>query len=115
MNDIALWIIILSPVVIVPGYHFVRKWFIERGPCLHLKPVAESYVEDHEGPCALTWSGAWSLSRFDGGYTGFFRNVKKLGPFWVSYGPEFHGIVPFGSDGRTVKSTAIKYDYPGMI
>lgn len=109
--DIIWLATMLSPIVIVPAIYFFRKWLIEKGPCLHLRPYAKSAVEDHEGLCAMTWNGAWSFSRFDRGYTGFFRNVRRIGPVWVSYGPEFHGIRKFGTDGSTVTSTKTRDPY----
>lgn len=88
---------------------YLKKWIIEKGPCISLRPVAYSRVPGHEGPCVMTWNGLWSLSRLDGGVTGFFRNTKRFGIFWVSYGPEFHGIAFFGTDGKTITSTAGRY------
>ena len=92
--------------------HFVRKWLVERGPCLHLKPRACSMVPGHEGPCASVWlNGSGLTARLDGGVTGFFRRVRRLGPVWYSYGPEFHAIAPFGTDGTTVFTTATPDPY----
>lgn len=85
----------------------VRRWVVERGPCLHRRPVALSKVPDHEGPCAATWINPSGLNaRLDGGRTGFFRRVRRVWRVWISYGPEFHGIAPFGTDGTTIFTTA---------
>ena len=70
------------------------------------KPTARSHVPDHEGPCKATWLNHSQIdNRLDGGITGFFRLVRKIGPLWVAYGPEFHGIAPWGTNGTQVFTT----------
>jgi hypothetical protein len=57
------------------------------------KPLI-SKVPGHEGLCKPTWLNNNVIdNRLDGGITGFFKNVKKLGPFYFKTGKEFHGII----------------------
>lgn len=78
---------------------------------IHLQraPHAKSIVPGHEGPCIATWlnqSQIPGLGNGDYGVTGFFRLCLRLGPwlYWT-FGPEFHGGAPWGSDNRIVRST----------
>ena len=73
--------------------------------------IFNSKVSGHEGLCKPTWLNRNNMhTRIDGGYTGFFRNVKKkFGIYW-KIGKEFHGIIK--SDGSvlsTVKYSDIDY------
>ena len=63
------------------------------------KRAIESRVKGHEGWCKPTWINQNQLdNRVDGGYTGFFRRVKKVWIFWIKTGPEFHGIIKWGTN-----------------
>lgn len=108
-----LWSFLTVAGVVAVGYGLAaaKSWLVNQGPCLHLRPIAQSAVPDHEGPCAMTWYGGGVFSRFDGGVTGFFRRCRRVGLVWVSFGPEFHGIAAYGTDGKTITSTASGVDW----
>lgn len=94
-------------VIVIAGVSAFFKVWKERGPWLRLgAPDARSHVPGHEGPCVAVWLSGGLSARLSGGVTGFFRRVHRWGPICVSHGPEFHGISLFGTDGKSVFTTA---------
>lgn len=65
--------------------------------------ILKSEVENHYGECSPTWLNRNQVChRFDGGITGFFKNVKEVKflffKFKIKYGEEFHGIIQDDDD-----------------
>lgn len=63
---------------------------------ISFKPLMESDVPNHKGPCLLTWANRNQIdNRLDGGISGFFRKAEPTIISWVyrMTGTEFHGIV----------------------
>ena len=65
--------------------------------------VLDSLVQGHEGKCKPTWINKNQVcNHFDGGITGFFKNINKWG---FKCGEEFHGII---LNDRKIYTTAGK-------
>lgn len=76
---------------------------------IRLRPDVLSEVPGHEGPAICVWKNPSQLDhRLDNGVSGAFRAAKRIGPFWITIGPEFHGLVPVspGHVGKVVTSIA---------
>lgn len=72
-----------------------------------------SKVEGYKGPCRPTWINKNQVcNRLDGGFTGFFKLVKKRFGLHFKTGEQFHGIV---KDGKTVETTEIEDLYDDEI
>lgn len=71
-----------------------------------------SEVKGHEGECKPTWLNTNSFwNRFDGGISGFFKNVKQISflflKFRITCGEEFHGII--NRNNRVVSTIQNEY------
>ncbi len=63
---------------------------------IHIKPnYLVSMIRSNYGDSVPIWLNTNSIdNRFDGGITGFFRNITPIcGPFFKEFGDVFHGKI----------------------